>query len=819
MINKIHSLRNFGCFQDFEWDESRIPLFQKVNIIYGYNGSGKTTLSNLFYLLSKNCLNKHELANEYLLENTSFKINTNIEITEKNYQSYDENLYVFNTKFINDHIYDGSRSNMDSFGISARITNESIDEIDEKLKNISLRYNKLIAWDKKLDNKINEIWNFKKNDFNSKIQGKRLTNTPSKIDSAVNLAKVTKKKLEQLYLDHYNLENIEYLHEQLKLIGDKASDIQIEQLNLEYFKNLLFEKVNVVTSGKLKNHIDHLKETIVNDNVTLDLNNWLIKGNDLLKSAKKGTKDCPLCMSKIASIIENLIADYDEYFNENLKVLLSNLDFYENQFITITEKIKLNEKKINEILVHLTPFKLELKTKFSYNKSKLKKLQTNILKLIQIKRNHPNSYVEFNLEVNNYFKDIEIMTQSIIDEVKEFIEIQSKQINELSKRDIIAEIKDALKKIAILEYNEKSNCIFETSKKSNSLIATRIQVLLEDNNKLIQELNTNREQEIVQLDAETRFVNIYLEYLGISKFIIKKQSDITIDNISIIYSANGIKKNSLKFSLSEGEKTALAFAFFLSKIRAEQLEGGAETFDNCIIVIDDPISSLDENRLFHTANLIDAFFNYNELALDKIPEQIFIFSHNINFLKYISNIFYSKFKNDEIEEYFIEPFTHEIKKIPNSLKNFTTTYLEKLAEIIKFKENMSTVTYDEAKKFIPNYIRIVLESFLSFKLALVNDDSNRLPGLNYLINKTIIEIGKFDEHIEIDGLKRKGIITRLSNLKKIADNESHGNIAKIESLNYISENELKDYCKHTLQIIRYLDEIHFTRAKSLLLAK
>jgi len=56
----------------------------------------------------------------------------------------------------------------------------------------------------------------------------------------------------------------------------------------------------------------------------------------------------------------------------------------------------------------------------------------------------------------------------------------------------------------------------------------------------------------------------------------------------------------------------------------------------------------------------------------------------------------------------------------------------------------------------------------------------------------------------------------LNNLKRIADNESHGSLAKIESLSYISESELKTYCKQMVQVMVYFDKIHYSKAKSLI---
>jgi wobble nucleotide-excising tRNase len=292
--------------------------------------------------------------------------------------------------------------------------------------------------------------------------------------------------------------------------------------------------------------------------------------------------------------------------------------------------------------------------------------------------------------------------------------------------------------------------------------------------------------------------------------------DKVADNIVINYKS-GTKKSSLRYSLSDGEKTALAFAFFLSKIRVEQLEGGATEYGNCLIVIDDPISSLDENRLYQTANLIDAFFYYNDLAQSRIPAQLFLFSHNMVFLKYVNNILKANdLLKGEIREYFIPPYNHGIASLPNGLKNFTNTYLQKLEDIIRFKDKDSRLDYDIARKYLPNYIRIVLETFLSFKLAIVKEDGKDwLPGLNHLIGKAVVELQNIDDKLIIADIDKKGVVKRLNELKKVADNESHGSISKMESVNYLSDKELRDYCKYTLQVIEFFDKIHFTRVKAL----
>ncbi len=51
MIRQIDQLRDFALYRNFQW--GGLPAFAKCNLIYGWNYSGKTTLSRLFQLLEK----------------------------------------------------------------------------------------------------------------------------------------------------------------------------------------------------------------------------------------------------------------------------------------------------------------------------------------------------------------------------------------------------------------------------------------------------------------------------------------------------------------------------------------------------------------------------------------------------------------------------------------------------------------------------------------------------------------------------------------------------------------------------------------------
>lgn len=52
MIKRLETIKGFGVFRDFVWD-AKLPEFRRCNLIYGWNYSGKTTLSRVFVTLEQ----------------------------------------------------------------------------------------------------------------------------------------------------------------------------------------------------------------------------------------------------------------------------------------------------------------------------------------------------------------------------------------------------------------------------------------------------------------------------------------------------------------------------------------------------------------------------------------------------------------------------------------------------------------------------------------------------------------------------------------------------------------------------------------------
>lgn len=88
-----------------------------------------------------------------------------------------------------------------------------------------------------------------------------------------------------------------------------------------------------------------------------------------------------------------------------------------------------------------------------------------------------------------------------------------------------------------------------------------------------------------------------------------------------------------KATLSEGEKTFVTFLYFYHLLRGSISTSGIST--DRIVVIDDPVSSLDSDVLFIVSSLIKKLFHEVRQKGNNL-KQVFILTHNVHFHKEIT---------------------------------------------------------------------------------------------------------------------------------------------------------------------------------------
>lgn len=183
------------------------------------------------------------------------------------------------------------------------------------------------------------------------------------------------------------------------------------------------------------------------------------------------------------------------------------------------------------------------------------------------------------------------------------------------------------------------------------------------------------------------------------------------------------------FNLSEGECSLVAFCYYLARLDDVQTHG-----KKAIIYIDDPISSLDSNHIFFIFTLIESFIAKRLVGSDGAElkdvagkpvyryEQLFISTHNLDFLKYLKRLT----TPEQVERFLVSRKTtsSSISLMPKYLKSYITELNYLFAEIHTCSDDAnSDASYHSFYNF-GNNLRKFLEAFLFFKYpsGTVNND-------------------------------------------------------------------------------------------------
>lgn len=185
--------------------------------------------------------------------------------------------------------------------------------------------------------------------------------------------------------------------------------------------------------------------------------------------------------------------------------------------------------------------------------------------------------------------------------------------------------------------------------------------------------------------------------------------------------------------LSEGERTAIAFLYFL-----KSLQGKSFDLAKGVVVIDDPVSSLDENALF------SAFGYMKERT--KACGQLFVLTHNFGFFRQVKNWFnhlrkerVGGEKRPRARFFFLEAWkdpqagrNSAIRPLDPLLREYESEYhylFRRVYDEVQAIDRSSTLEHHYS---LPNIARRLLEAFLAFRYPdSPNDLAKRLDRVEF----------------------------------------------------------------------------------------
>ena len=648
-------------------------------MFYGWNGSGKSTLSNLFRYIEKKtppCPEKFPGA--------EFKVNIdeNTIITQSNISESNLNIYTFNQEFIDDNIeWDGTVK-------SILLIDKTTIEERKKLEELKNQQRKDIETHSK---KNEEIKNLENN------IAKSLSASARRIKDAFRLIG-TQNRHYQDY-DKADLEKILKEFDQAKLNSRHLTDVEFQKVKIaaEMKKkpqiNFIQDKINQQDFIGSKKTIDDLLTTTPTSKTikrlveNTDINSWVEEGFHLHHNK---TDQCEFCDNKITK----------ERF-EQLR------DHFNNDYTTFKGDLQKTHKRISEqkiknpSLPKQDEFYNEFQQEYEKACTNLEEAITGLNQEIAAWINALDKKITNPLATEltvNSISELSINTyNSAVTTLNEVI----KKHNHKSK-NFENEIDDAQKKLE-LHYAADEIITFDYYAQKKILQSEWKSLLL------LKETIDVRRREISTLENSLSNENVAADEFNksIHDFIGRGELTLQFNQEKRGYEMFRNGSEPVKQNLSEGEKTAIAFVYFITKLKEND-----NKIENTVVVVDDPISSFDSNHIFHA-------YSFMKMHCKK-AKQLFVLTHNFTFFKLVRNWMSTQNKHGKTKAdfYIIEsnnakPRASTYKSAPQSLMNYNSEYHYIFSRLYSFKGKSSLETDDHF--LAANLARRLLESFLAFK--------------------------------------------------------------------------------------------------------
>ncbi|HYC02495.1 MAG TPA: AAA family ATPase [Azospirillaceae bacterium] len=352
-----------------------------------------------------------------------------------------------------------------------------------------------------------------------------------------------------------------------------------------------------------------------------------------------------------------------------------------------------------------------------------------------------------------------------------------------------AQAKAALKKHLLAENNDKYREMFQ-SLATRQMNVAQLKVDISAIKSRIEDLQTSIRLHGPAAENINNLLHSYLRHQNIS---IAPRGD----GFEILRNGSRAQDN-----LSEGEKTAVTFCYFISSMTAE-----GRRIEDLIIVVDDPISSLDTRALNHAFSAVRVYLSK--------AAQLIILTHNINFMNECRKWLKPKTKEERaqpekgIKE--IKPKasmiflnvrqdsagnrTCVIQPLPALLSEYESEYHYLFSLVHKLHVSRD-VTYDQLF-LMPNAIRKVAEAFLSFKM----------PGAAPFASKIDFLIKECGGRLDANHVKA---------LERFAQVESHGdNVDDFSDFPILVVEQCVDCAVALMEMIKVSDNMHFKNMEAL----
>ena len=698
LIHRINKVDNYRIFQN--WKPDGGIEFVRVNLIYGQNGSGKSTFASLLAGCAANAIAESKSRGSDNDEaNSGLQILATCDAGSSSFQiSFDNREFwsrvrVFNKDFVHRSLRFEEPNGPHP---EALLTiGERLTETEERLRRLRPERDKVNDSIHALEKKINSDEN---------TVNKRLTAVAKQVVDALRTSHIpryratntyTKRQVRQLLEDNPSIltdVSMDLAADRKRATGQVMKPIDLGPRGILLEQDALDGVRELLAASALNNTL--IKELVGHS----DRSKWVQEGISL----HHDLKECLFCGQELTS---DRVKALNAHFDDSFKKLQADID----GLVKRLEESEAASKNYLDSFPARSDVHEELQEKLQSSRATYEtehkayaEVIRSILSALKEKRENPFGAPELSSEL--------VLTAPSVAALNSVIDMHQAKIDHHD-----AEAAEAAKRVEL--YHVRN---FHDEWKPLKENLERKKEELELQKKRRQDL----EQEIATLESMDGDPVPGAEELtrGLSGLLGRDE---------LRFSAHGSKHYVIERAgapathLSEGEQTAIALLYFLSSVREDKIAG-----DPPIVIIDDPVSSLDHSILFGASAHI-----WSELVVNTYASQVFLLTHNFElFRQWLIQLEARQQHKDynyaayEMTPMYAQRGRNEFRRVPrlsrwetdkDRTKVLRSEYhflFSKVAHAVADRRESETQADQMTElALMPNAARRMLEAFLSFR--------------------------------------------------------------------------------------------------------
>ncbi|MGR3172116.1 AAA family ATPase [Vibrio vulnificus] len=572
MFKNVKSIKNFGIFKDASTNAGQ-PFYQ-FNLFYGFNYSGKTTLSRVFRAMQLG-----EMPEGFTGASFEVDCHDTSSIKSNSLQKV-ENLRVFNSDYIAKNV------NFDESSVSpVLIVGERNIELETELQRLE---EAIPAKEVKRDQNIEFAAGKEKEKNNRLTEVGRNVAVLSILGRSTFNASSVRSMLTSAEASH------DLTPEQMSAYIDIArsnavSSVPKVKLSTPEMKGILGEIESIMATSVTQTTIAEL-------DADRSLRSWVEEGIE----RNAGDTTCQFCHNTIS---QARIDELNAYFSKAYKDLSQRIDvtIASVQSQTFTSSIP----DTSQLYPDLQKGFDELRSQIQPIDDSVGELKASLVKLLTDKKEHMAEVLPFNASdyplplITDLMEQFNAPITAHNDRAANHSTEQRQAIEAIKRHYVYQETQNYDHPQAQLDIQAFKDAAVTAQNKINANQARIDAIKAELNNTKqgARSLNDNLRQYFGKTDIEIKPVD------GTYKFM---------------------REDREAKHLSDGERTAIAFAYFITQLEDESLNGIKP-----IVYLDDPICSLDSNHIYNVLGIIKSKLGHEHV------EQLFISTHNFEFFNLV----------------------------------------------------------------------------------------------------------------------------------------------------------------------------------------